>query len=357
MASRPRRSKAFRGVSRTLAEIAVLVDGVLEGDGALVCRGINDLSRATGDQLSFLGNTRYVKAALATSAAAVLVPRDFSGALPCALIRVDNPSAAFARVIGLFVLPAITWSAGIHPTAVVDPASRLGVGVHVGAHATVEAGAVLGDRVHIGAGAYVGHDVRMGDDCFLHPHAVVRERCLLGRRVILHPGAVVGSDGFGYDFQGGKYVKIPQVGFVQIDDDCEIGANTTIDRGRFDKTWIQEGCKIDNLVMIAHNVVVGKHTVIVAQVGISGSSTLGAYNTVAGQSALVGHVKTADKVTITAWTAVTKDITAPGVYRGGPAKPMRESMEIEALTQRLPELVKRLRDLEKEVAALRALKG
>jgi len=308
--------------------------------------GINDLGRAEPGQLSFLGNSRYAKAASTTRASGILVPRDFTSPLPCAAIRVDNPSAAFARVVEAFSPPPVTWVPGIHPSAVVDPSARVGAEVHIGPHAVVEAGAVLGDRVHLGAGAYVGHEARIGEDCFLHPRAVVRERCLLGCRVILHAGAVIGSDGFGYDFQGGKYVKIPQVGFVQIDDDCEIGANTTIDRGRFDKTWIQEGCKIDNLVMIAHNVVVGKHTVIVAQVGISGSSSLGAYNTVAGQSALVGHVKTADRVTITAWTAVTKDITAPGVYRGGPAKPMRESMEIEALTQRLPELYQRLRALE-----------
>jgi len=341
-------------VTRTLAEISALVGGELVGHGEKICRGINDLNRATGDQLAFLGNSRYLKAALGTQALAVLVPRDFSAELPCAIIRVENPSSAFARVIDLFAPAPVPWTAGIHPTAVVDPTACLGEGVCLGPHVTVEAGVQLGARVHIGAGCYVGREVVIGDGAFLYPGAIIRERCLLGKRVILHSGAVIGSDGFGYEFLEGKYSKIPQVGFVQIDDDCEIGANTTIDRGRFDKTWIQEGCKIDNLVMIAHNVVIGKHTVVVAQVGISGSSTLGAYNTVAGQSALVGHVKTADRVTITAWTAVTKDITEPGVYRGGPAKPVRESMEIEALTQRLPELVKRLRDLEKEVAQLRA---
>lgn len=340
-------------MSRSLADIAALVGGTLEGNGSLVCRGINDLSRAEPDQVSFLGNSRYAKAALASRALAILVPKDFSAPLPCARIRVDNPTAAFAAVVALFAPEPVRWNPGIHPTAVIDPAASLGRDVCVGPHAIIEAGAIVGDRVHIGANAYVGHEARIGDDTFLYPNTTVRERCLLGKRVILHAGAVIGSDGFGYDFQSGKYVKIPQVGYVQVDDDCEIGSNTTIDRGRFDKTWIQEGCKIDNLVMIAHNVVVGKHTVIVAQVGISGSSTLGSYNTVAGQSALVGHVKTTDKVTITAWTAVTKDITEPGIYRGGPAKPMRESMEIEALTQRLPELVARLRALEKEVAALR----
>jgi UDP-3-O-[3-hydroxymyristoyl] glucosamine N-acyltransferase len=338
-------------VARTLGEITALVGGTLEGDATTPITGINDLRRAEPGQLSFLGNSRYAKDARATRASGVLIPSDFQGALPCATIRVANPSAAFARVVALFAPAPVEWKPGIHPTAVVDPTAVVGADSYIGPHAVVEAGAVLGEGVHLGAGAYVGHEARLGDGCFLHARATVRERCILGKRVILHCGAVIGSDGFGYDFQGGKYVKIPQVGIVQIDDDCEIGANTTIDRGRFDKTWIQEGCKIDNLVMIAHNVVVGKHSVIVAQVGISGSASLGAYNTVAGQSALVGHVKTADQVTITAWTAVTKDITAPGVYRGGPAKPMRESMEIEALTHRLPELYQRLRALEAALAA------
>lgn len=333
----------------TLGEIAARVGGDLTGDASRSITGINDLSRASQDQLSFLGNPRYAKAALESQAGAILIPRDFSTQLSTATIRVDNPSAAFAVIGEAFAPPPLHWSPGIHPTAVVDSTARIGHEVYVGPHAVVEAGAVLGDRVHLGAGTYIGHGAVVGEGSFLHPRVMVRERCILGRRVIIHSGAVIGSDGFGYDFQQGKYVKIPQVGYVQVDDDCEIGANTTIDRGRFDKTWIQEGSKIDNLVMIAHNVVIGKHSIIVAQVGISGSSTLGSYNTVAGQSALVGHVKTADQVTITAWTAVTKDITKPGVYRGGPAKPMRESMEIEALTQRLPELYQRLRDLEAQV--------
>lgn len=332
-----------------LGELAARLGGDLLGDPSLAIEGINDLAAARPGQLSFLGNPRYLKAAKATQASAVLVARDFKETLPCALVRVDNPSAAFALAVAAFAPAPVAWQPGIHPTAVVDPTARLGPGVHVGPHTVIEAGAEIGGQTHLGAGCYVGHDCRIGTGCFLHPRVILRERTLLGHRVIIHSGAVLGADGFGYDFQGGRYVKIPQVGFVQVDDDCEIGANTTIDRGRFDKTWIQEGCKIDNLVMIAHNVVIGKHTVVVAQVGISGSSTLGAYNTVAGQSALVGHVKTADKVTITGWTAVTKDLTEPGVYRGAPAKPMRDSMEIEALTQRLPELYARLRELEKRV--------
>jgi UDP-3-O-[3-hydroxymyristoyl] glucosamine N-acyltransferase len=333
-------------VAHTLGDIAARLGGDLFGDGTLEIDGVNDLSRATPRQISFLGNSRYAKAAFATQAAAVLIPRDFTKELPCATIRLENPSAAFAQVVALFAPSPIAWTPGIHPSAVIDPTVVMGRDVHIGPHVVIESNVQIGDRVHLGAGTYIGHGSTIEADSYFHPRVTLRERSVVGARVILHSGVVVGSDGFGYDFHQGRYVKIPQVGYVQIDEDCEIGANTTIDRGRFDKTWIQQGCKIDNLVMIAHNVVIGKHSIIVSQVGISGSTTLGSYNTVAGQSALVGHVKTADQVTIAGWTAVTKDITAPGVYRGGPAKPMRESMEIEALTQRLPELYARLKLLE-----------
>jgi UDP-3-O-[3-hydroxymyristoyl] glucosamine N-acyltransferase len=334
-------------MAHSLGEIAELVQGQLTGDAAITITGVNDLSRAESDQISFLGNSRYIKQALQSKAAAVLIPLSAAGEFPVAVIRTENPSKAFAQVAALFAPASPAWSAGIHPTALIAEDVDLGADLQIGPYVVIERGVRLEDGVHIGAGSYIGHQAVIGKGSFIYPNVNIRERSILGQRVIIHCGAVIGSDGFGYEFEAGRYLKVPQTGFVQIDDDVEIGANTTIDRGRFDKTWIQTGCKIDNLVMIAHNVVIGAHSVIVAQVGISGSSALGKYNTVAGQSALVGHVKTADKVTITAWTAVTKDITEPGVYRGGPAKPVRESMEIEALTQRLPEIYQRLKVLEK----------
>ncbi|NJK90707.1 MAG: UDP-3-O-(3-hydroxymyristoyl)glucosamine N-acyltransferase [Blastochloris sp.] len=339
-------------MAHRLAELAVLVGGELVGDGGHLITGINDLGRAESGQISFLGNPRYIKQALQSKAGAILIPKSAAGEFPSAVIRVENPSAAFAQIAALFAPAPLEWTAGIHPTAVVAESAVLGSGVWVGPQVVIEPGARIGEGVHLGAGCYVGHETVLGDSCFLYPRVSIRERCVLGKRVMIHCGAVIGSDGFGYEFEKGRYVKVPQTGYVQVDDDVEIGANTTIDRGRFDKTWIQEGCKIDNLVMIAHNVVIGAHSVVVAQVGLSGSSTLGKYNTIAGQSALVGHVKTADQVTITAWTAVTKDITTPGVYRGGPAKPVKDSMEIEALTQRLPELYARLKALEKAAQGL-----
>jgi len=335
-------------MNRRLGDIAALVEGRLVGDPDRMISGINDLMHATSGQISFLANTRYAPAARASLADAMLVPLDCTLALNCAVIHVANPSAAFAKVVEWYAPAPLSWMPGVHPTAVIHPSVVLGRDVFVGPHVVVEAGSVLGDRVHCGAGVYIGHECKIGPETFLYPRVTLRERTLLGARVRIHSGVVIGSDGFGYEFQGGQHVKVPQVGYVQIDDDVEIGANTTIDRGRFDKTWIQQGVKIDNLVMIAHNVVVGAHSIIVAQCGLSGSSSLGSHVTMAGQSALVGHVKVGDKITITGWTAVTKNLTGPGIYRGAPAKPIKEAMEIEALTMRLPEVYERLRALEKK---------
>ncbi|MDR2462943.1 MAG: UDP-3-O-(3-hydroxymyristoyl)glucosamine N-acyltransferase [Verrucomicrobiales bacterium] len=336
--------------THNLGEIAMLVGGELAGDPNLAISGINDLARATAGQISFLGNSRYAQAAKNSNAGAILVPADSDLSLPAAQIRVKNPSAAFAMVFTLFAPDPIQWETGVHPAACVSPSAKLGADVHIGPGAVIEADADIGDGAHIGAHGYVGHETVIGSGTFLYPNVTIRERSVIGRRVIIHSGAVIGADGFGYEFHNGRHVKVPQLGYVQIDDDVEIGANTTIDRGRFDKTWIQEGCKIDNLVMIAHNVVVGAHSIIVAQCGISGSTTIGKYVTIAGQSAVVGHIKVADQVTVTGWTAVTKDIPKSGVYRGAPAKPMKESMRIEALTMKLPELYERLQALEKKLS-------
>ncbi len=335
----------------TLGEIAGLVGGETSSShSSLEIKGVADLAQAGPDRISFLGNPRYLKAAKSTRAAAVLVAHDFTETLPCPVIRVDNPSAAFAKVVAIFTVPAPVFQPGIHPSAVVADDVVLGECCHVGPHAVVEPGCRVGNRVHIGAGSYLGHGTVIGDETFLHPRATLRERSVVGRRVVLHSGVVIGSDGFGYEFQNGKHEKIPQVGYVQIDDDVEIGANSCIDRGRFDRTWIKDGSKIDNLVQIAHNVQIGPHAIVVAQCGISGSSSLGAYVVMGGQSATVGHVKVGDRVTLAAWTAVTKDINEPGVYQGGPARPIKEYQRKEASLSRLPVLVQKIRQIEEKLS-------
>lgn len=333
-----------------LGELARSLGGTLEGDDSILITGIADLRNAGPHDLSFLANPKYAASAVASKAGAILLAPESKVAVASAKIRVSHPSVSFAEACELFAPPPLPIPCGVHATAVVSPSAQLGEAVAIGPGAVVEDGVILGDRVIIGANSFVGAETQIGADSHLYPLVTVRERCRIGQRVILHPGAVIGSDGFGYEFANGKHQKVPQKGFVQIDDDVEIGANTTIDRGRFDRTWIQEGAKIDNLVMIAHNVVVGAHSIIVAQSGISGSSSTGSYVTLAGQVGTVGHVHIGDQTTITGRSAVTKDVPPKQVWRGAPAKPIRESMAIEALTQRLPELYKRLQALEKALA-------
>jgi UDP-3-O-[3-hydroxymyristoyl] glucosamine N-acyltransferase len=208
------------------------------------------------------------------------------------------------------------------------------------------AGASIGDGSEIGPNSVIGADAVLGKDCHVMANATVRERCVLGDRVILQPGAVIGSDGYGYEFSAGRHIKIEQVGIVEIGDDVEIGANTTIDRARFGKTIIGEGTKIDNLVQIGHNVVIGKHCLIVALCGISGSTRLGDYVTMAGQAGTAGHLTIGDKATITGRTGITTDLPGGEIYAGYPAKPFREEMKVRAHARRLPKLIERVKALE-----------
>jgi len=331
---------------RSLAEIADLVGGKLEGDGGASISGVADLQGAGPNDLSFFAHPRYESAARQTKAAALLVGPKAPKDLGRARIRVANPSAAFTRVAMLFAPAEVTRLHGVHASVVVDSTAKLGRDVGIGPHVVIEAGAQVGDGTQIGAGSYLGRNVRIGSDCILHPRVYVGDRCVLGNRVVLHAGAVVGADGFGYEMRDGRHHKVPQLGFVQIDDDAEIGANTTIDRGRFARTHIGEGAKIDNLVMIAHNCVVGPHSVIVAQSGLSGSTTTGHHVTIAGHVGTVGHIHIGSGAILTAKSGVTKDVPEGQTWRGAPARPIKEQMEMEAYIQQLPQLARRLKALE-----------
>ena len=332
--------------ARSLAEIAELVGGKLEGEAGLSITGVADLGGAGPGDLSFFAHPRYEAAARQTKAGALLVGPQAPQDLGKSRIRVANPSAAFTRVAMLFAPPEAPKLTGIHPSAVVDPKVQIGRGVGIGPYVVIEAGAKIGDETQIGAGSYLGRDVCLGSRCILHPRVYVGDRCLLGNRVVLHAGAVVGADGFGYEMKDGRHQKVPQLGYVQIDDDAEIGANTTIDRGRFARTHIGEGAKIDNLVMIAHNCVVGPHSVIVAQSGLSGSTTTGHHVTIAGHVGTVGHIHIGSGAILTAKSGVTKDVPEGQTWRGAPARPIKEQMEMEAYIQQLPQLARRLKALE-----------
>ncbi len=333
----------------TVRSLAEHVGGtLLDASPDAVVTGINDLRSALPDQISFLGNSKYEALALASKAAAILVSAKDAPKFSFPRIVVDSPSGAFGKIAELFAPSPIHDEPGIHPTAVVAPDAVIGDGASIQAHAVISAGVRIGAGTVIGANCFVGERTTIGEKSRLYPLVTVRERSVIGSRVILHSGVVIGADGFGYDFdpKSGRHVKITHIGFVQIDDDVEIGANTTVDRGRFGRTHIGQGAKIDNLVMIAHNVVVGPHSIIVGQTGISGSTTLGKYVTLAGQVGLAGHLNIGDRVTITAQSGLNKDASAGAILSGHHALPMRESLKLEALGRRLPELLARIKALE-----------
>ena len=345
----------------TLQEVLEISGGeLLRGALAGGVSGVAALADANPGELSFFANPRYVNALRRSHASAVLVPAGFQpwagtgeDAAAPALIAVQNPSLAFARFVERFAPPVAAPAPGIAATAILGRNVRVGAGVCVQAYAVIEDGVQIGDDVSIGAHVYIGAGTVIGPGTVLYPHVTIRERTLIGARVIIHSGAVIGSDGFGFELQGGRHVKIPQTGIVDIADDVEIGANSTIDRARFGRTIIGPGAKIDNLVMIAHNVVVGPHCILVAQTGISGSTRLGSYVTLAGQAGVVGHVEIGDQAVIGAKTGVSKDVPAKTVMFGIPAEPLAKAKENIAHVRRLPKLAERVRKLEAELAALR----
>jgi UDP-3-O-[3-hydroxymyristoyl] glucosamine N-acyltransferase len=335
-------------MSFTLQELASLSGGELVGDPALMIKGAASLGEATPGEISFFANRKYVGLLRKTRASAIFVPPDFGEPIDAAQIRVSNPTKAFEQVVLKFAPKLIRFAPGIHPSAVVDPSAQLGERVSIQPLAVIEAGAKIGNDTIIGAGSYVGHESVIGSACHIYPHVIIRERSRIGSRVIIHSGAVIGADGFGFEMVDGRQHKIQQLGIVQIDDDVEIGANTTIDRARFGRTWIQEGVKIDNLVQIAHNVVIGKNSVIVAQTGISGSTRVGERVMMGGQVGIVGHLEIADGSMIAAQSGITKNLPG-GVWFGSPAVPFPEAKQQIAWVHRLGKLFARVKEIEKKL--------
>lgn len=341
----------------TLQQLAELTGGrLVKGDPVAVISGFSSIQEATAGEVTFLGNARYAGLLSRSRASAVLAGPEFDTAsTSMAVIECENPTLAFEGVVKTFGPAPRVFPPSIHPSAVIaEDVVMDRTSVHIGPNVVIEAGVRIGDGCVLHAGSFIGAGVTLGEGCVIHVNAVVKDRCILGDRVILHAGSVVGSDGFGYQLADGRHKKIEQVGIVQIDDDVEIGSCTTIDRARFGRTWIGEGSKIDNLVQIGHNVTVGKHSIIVAQTGISGSTRVGTHTTLAGQVGVAGHLVIGDNVLLMAKSGVTKSITEPGLYTGFPARPAMEGRKILALSTQLPELVVRIRELEKR---LRRLEG
>ncbi len=336
----------------TLREAAALIGGRLApGEDAIGITGVASLDDAGPGEISFFGSPKYLKNLRKSQASACLVPEGFSEEVPPRLIHVADPGVAFARLLEHFAPPPVVFLPGIHPSAVISPEAKIAESAHVGPLVVIEAAVEVGEGSVIGAGSHLGQGVRIGRDCHLHPRVTILERARLGDRVILHSGVVIGSDGFGYEFRDGRQQKIPQTGIVEIGDDVEIGANATVDRARFGKTRILRGAKIDNLVQVAHNVTVGEHTILCAQVGISGSTRVGNYVTLAGKVGVNGHIEIGDGAIVTAMAGITKSVAPKEVLVGLPAKPMREYKENYVLLRNIHKLYERVRELEERLAA------
>jgi UDP-3-O-[3-hydroxymyristoyl] glucosamine N-acyltransferase len=315
--------------------------------------GFASLLEARVGDLSFFSDVRYQERLAKTRASAVLVPEEWTFLPPnVACLKVENPSLAFEKVVDRYGWQPEPFTPGIHTSAVVGncPSTNLDK-IKVGANAVIEDGVEIGDGSEVGAGCFIGRNVVMGTDCKLFANSTVHHDCVLGDRVILHSGVVIGADGFGYEFKAGRHRKIRQSGIVQLDSDVEIGAGSMVDRARFGRTWIGEGTKIDNLVQIGHNTIIGKHCIIVALSGISGSCTVGDYVVLAAQSGVAGHVNIGAQCMVGARSVVMRDLPAGRAeYLGFPAGPAKEEKRRMAVDQQLPKLLQRIRKLEQQLA-------
>jgi UDP-3-O-[3-hydroxymyristoyl] glucosamine N-acyltransferase len=339
----------------TLGELADALPARLDGDPTRVVTGVAPLDSAGPDQISFLTDARYLEAARASRAGAFLAGTDV-GDLPGPTLRCAAPQQALIDLLLLFH-PRASGPGGVDRTAVVATEARVDPTAAVGPLTVVEAGAVIGPGVRLHALVYVGAGVEIGEGTVVHPHVSLREGVRIGRRVVIHAGAVLGADGFGFAYDGSAHRKIPQVGGVVIEDDVEIGANTTIDRATFGDTIVRRGTKIDNLVQIGHNVEVGEHSLLVAQVGIAGSVRLGRGVVLAGQVGVADHLTIGDGVVASAQAGIASSIE-PGVrLMGTPARPIMQARRIIAAEARLPELLRRVRALEQRLERLGGAPG
>jgi UDP-3-O-[3-hydroxymyristoyl] glucosamine N-acyltransferase len=333
----------------SVAEIAKLTQGTMEGDAGAVITGVAPIEQAGAGDLTFIAQPRFLDLLPTTPAAAVLLDRHSvlpADTRPATLIRVANPYFAFVQVLKLCV-PAQAVATGVADTAHFGANVRLGEGVAIGPYAIIADDCEIGEGVQIGAQCFVGRGTRIGANTILCAGVRVAHEVQIGKNVIIQYGSVIGSDGFGYVHHEGRQHKIPHLGTVVLEDEVEIGANCCIDRGTFGETRVKRGAKLDNLVHVAHNVTIGEGTVIAAQTGISGSTTIGRDVTIAGQVGFVGHIDIGDRAILGAQAGVTKSIPAGLVVSGYPARDHRKAKREEASLRRLPELVQRVRFIEK----------
>ncbi len=342
----------------TLGEIAEKVEGELNGDPELKISGVAPLNSAGETDITFLNNEKYIPQVAQSQAGAILISRDVPVTVGPATLKVDQPYVAFAKVLELYYSDQRDHG-GISPQAWVSPEAQVSESCHIYPGAYVGKNAEVGPNSILYPGVFVGDNAKVGSDSILYPNVTVYQGCEIGNRVILHAGCVIGSDGFGYAQKKQAdpetpivHYKIPQVGIVIVEDDVEIGSNTTIDRAALEVTRIGTGSKIDNLVQIGHNCTVGPHTILVSQVGVSGSTRIGKYVTIAGQAGMVGHCEIGDGVTIGAQAGVTKDVPAGATVFGSPAIDARKALRAYSSIEFLPDVRKKVSQLEKKIKEL-----
>lgn len=340
----------------SISEIASLIDGKIFGDKSLVISNVAKIEEAKPGDITFLYLSSYEKFFNSTKASAIIVKTGFEKSRnDISYIETSTPEKAFFQIVRKFFSPKFPLS-GIDTSAFIHPSAKIGTNAAIGKNVVISEGCVVGDNTKIFHNTTFADNVNIGNNCLIHSNVSVREECKIGDNVIIHSGSVIGSDGFGYSpNEKGEYIKIPQIGNVIIEDDVEIGSNVSIDRAAIGSTIIKRGCKIDNLVQIAHNVSIGENTVISAQTGVSGSTKVGNYCILAGQSGLVGHIELGDKVVITAQAGVSKSILKPGYYSGSPAMEMRTHQKMQAQIRFIPDYVDRIKELENQIKSLTEL--
>lgn len=332
-----------------LREIAELIGGEIIGDPETVIKGVAGISDASEGDITFLSNLKFVKECSESKASCVMV-KDVIPDIKKAQLKVGNPYYAFARLLGHFYVKHLMPS-GISDKAYISDKAQTGKDVSISPMVFISDGVSIGDKTVIYPGVVIGENVSIGDECILYPNVTIRENIKIGSRVIIHPGAVIGSDGFGYVFEKGVHYKVPQVGGVIIGDDVEIGANVTIDRATTGNTVIGKGTKIDNLVQIAHNVKIGENSIVVAQVGVGGSTEIGSFVVIGGQVGIADHAKIDDGCMIGAQSGIMGHLKK-GIYSGSPVIPHRDWLKAVAIFARLPELNKRMKELEDKIETI-----
>ncbi len=342
-------------MSYTVAHLAETLQGQVIGDGSLEVRGFAPADRAKSGDLTFAENEVYFARAEQSSASAILVDGPFVSSKKT-LIKVSNSRIAFARVLPLF-FPDPVFLPGVHPSAVVDPTAQIADSAHVGPGCIIGAGTKIGARTVLWGNVFVAPVCEVGEDCHLYPNVTLYSRTQVGNRVRIHAGSVIGSDGFGYVLDQGAHRKVPQVGSVILQDDVELGACVTIDRGALGPTVVGRGTKIDNLVQLGHNVTTGEHCILVSQTGVAGSTRLGNYVTLGGQVGLAGHLKLGNRVMVAAQSGVMNDIPDGEKWMGAPARPNQKMKRQFIALERLPDLVKRVAELEKRLAEMQSQSG